>query len=172
MARTANGAHIAEVVALTAEVRALMVGSRQITLSVYRQLDTVASEHVEPFGRVRDGHDKECESDLRRGILDDTNRGHDTRFRKDEIAQVRHTEYGRVWWRCEETYSHVFVVGRDERNGALVRASTWRTEHRTFLSASEYTWPRQAMRVWHGSEHHGRWDEWRALPLIVLAGLR
>lgn len=51
----------ATVEVLTAEVRALMVGSRQVTLSVYRQLDQVdpfevpLTEGFEPFGRVRSG---------------------------------------------------------------------------------------------------------------------
>jgi hypothetical protein len=44
----------ARVELLTAEVRVLMVGSRQITLSVFRQLDRVDSALIEPFGRVRD----------------------------------------------------------------------------------------------------------------------
>ncbi len=39
---------------LTAEVRVLMVGRRQVTLSVYRQLDRVPFDKIEPFGRVRD----------------------------------------------------------------------------------------------------------------------
>jgi hypothetical protein len=47
----------ARVDVLTAEVRALMVGSRQVTLSVYRQLDATAAEDCEPFGRVRDTRD-------------------------------------------------------------------------------------------------------------------
>lgn len=44
----------ATVQALTAEVRVLMVGNRQITLSVARQLDTVKPYDylIEPFGRV------------------------------------------------------------------------------------------------------------------------
>ena len=42
----------ATVEVLTAEVRTLMVGARQITLSVYRQLDEVAMRDVEVFGRV------------------------------------------------------------------------------------------------------------------------
>ncbi|MCB8910211.1 hypothetical protein KUG88_08715 [Rhodococcus rhodochrous] len=42
---------------LTAEVRAVMIGKRQITLSVYRQLDTIPWEDIEPFGRVRDKQD-------------------------------------------------------------------------------------------------------------------
>ncbi|MFF0240579.1 hypothetical protein ACFYRW_10130 [Rhodococcus pyridinivorans] len=42
---------------LTAEVRALMIGKRQVTLSVYRQLDTIPWADIEPFGRVRDKQD-------------------------------------------------------------------------------------------------------------------
>lgn len=45
----------ATVEVLTAEVRVLMVGSRQVTLSVYRQLDCVPVGDIEPFGRVNDG---------------------------------------------------------------------------------------------------------------------
>jgi hypothetical protein len=39
---------------LTAQVRILQVGSRQVTLSVYRQLDQVPADEIEPFGRVHD----------------------------------------------------------------------------------------------------------------------
>ena len=42
----------ARVEVLTAEVRVLMVGSRQVTLSVYSQLDRVALHAMTPFGRV------------------------------------------------------------------------------------------------------------------------
>lgn len=45
--------HTATVQALTAEVRVLMVGSRQVTLSVFAQLDECPFEEVEAFGRVR-----------------------------------------------------------------------------------------------------------------------
>lgn len=38
---------------LTAEVRTLVVGSRQVTMSVYNQLDPVEYYSIEPFGRVR-----------------------------------------------------------------------------------------------------------------------
>jgi hypothetical protein len=40
---------------LTAEVRTLVVGSRQVTLSVYKQLDNVRHDALEPFGRVHSG---------------------------------------------------------------------------------------------------------------------
>lgn len=42
----------ATVATLTAEVRTLVVGSRQVTMSVYEQLDWVDPEYCEPFGRV------------------------------------------------------------------------------------------------------------------------
>lgn len=48
-----SGSKTATVETLTAEVRVLMVGSRQITLSVYAQLDSVDFDEIEPFGRVR-----------------------------------------------------------------------------------------------------------------------
>jgi len=37
---------------ITAEVRVLSVGSRQVTLSVYNQLDIVKPLEIDPFGRV------------------------------------------------------------------------------------------------------------------------
>jgi hypothetical protein len=46
------GAMGARVQVLTAEVRTLAVGSRQVTLSVYGQLDQAAPDDITPFGRV------------------------------------------------------------------------------------------------------------------------
>lgn len=48
-------AETATVEVLTAEVRVLMIGSRQVTLSVARQLDEVEPGDITPFGRVRTG---------------------------------------------------------------------------------------------------------------------
>ena len=42
----------ARVRTLTAEVRTLVVGSRQVTMSVYNQLDFVDYAQIKPFGRV------------------------------------------------------------------------------------------------------------------------
>jgi hypothetical protein len=50
---TPNGRATATVETLAAEVHVLKVGSRQITMSVYNQLDSVLSHEIEPFGRVR-----------------------------------------------------------------------------------------------------------------------
>ena len=49
MSSTSNSARVETV---TAEVRVLMVGSRQVTMSVYSQLDEVWPEAITPFGRV------------------------------------------------------------------------------------------------------------------------
>jgi hypothetical protein len=45
----------ATVEVLTASVRTLVVGSRQVTLAVFRQLDAVPRDSMSPFGRVRGG---------------------------------------------------------------------------------------------------------------------
>lgn len=45
-------AHAAHVQVLTAEVRTLVVGSRQVTMSVFEQLDSVQPSDIEPFGRI------------------------------------------------------------------------------------------------------------------------
>jgi len=50
---TMTGSKTATVETLTAEVRVLMVGSRQVTMSVYNQLDEVDYDDIHPFGRVR-----------------------------------------------------------------------------------------------------------------------
>jgi hypothetical protein len=54
MAANGRASQSATVEVLTAEVRTLHVGSRQVTLSVYRQLDWVPADEIEPWGRVQD----------------------------------------------------------------------------------------------------------------------
>ena|ERR1700733_5155631 len=48
-----NASKTVTVETLTAEVRVLMVGSRQITMSVYKQLDFAPANEIEPLGRIR-----------------------------------------------------------------------------------------------------------------------
>lgn len=50
-----RGADTATVETLTAQVQVLTFGNRQVTLSVYRQLDTVSIDLIEPWGRVNAG---------------------------------------------------------------------------------------------------------------------
>jgi len=47
-----NGTKKAEIITVTAEVRVVMVGSRQITMSVANQLDWIDWQDIDPMGRV------------------------------------------------------------------------------------------------------------------------
>lgn len=76
-----RGVATATVETLVAEVRVLIVGSRQVTLSVARQLDNVDLSQMDPMGRI--------------SIFPDTP-----------------SDGG-------------WVIGRDRRDGALVRAQFW-----------------------------------------------
>jgi len=60
----------ATVEVLTAEVRVLMVGSRQVTMSVYKQLDWVEPWELDPMGRVEPDSDGQVVSILGRDIVD------------------------------------------------------------------------------------------------------
>lgn len=120
---TDTSAYEARVQVLTAEVRTLVVGSRQVTMSVYSQLDEVTPDKIEPFGRVNP---------------------------KD----------GGVNW--------MYVVGRQVASGVLVRSSAWlklemledqRFKDKFFPDTTQ----QQLAKVV---------EQWTALPLIVLAGLR
>lgn len=50
---------------LTAEVRVLQVGNRQITQSVVKQLDVIRADRIEPFGRISTGAKVEEASGLK-----------------------------------------------------------------------------------------------------------
>jgi len=140
----------ATVTVLTAEVRALMVGARQVTLSVFRQLDEIPWDRIAPFGRVNPGYP-----------------GYSGERRQ-------------VW-----------TVGRMVDGAALVRSHMFEPVSPKLARANGFMdYPRDPgprLRA-HIASHHGLtvdeyyeleyakrrdyWAEWRALPLIVLAGLR
>jgi hypothetical protein len=104
----------ATVEVLTAEVRTLKIGSRQVTLNIYRQLDRVDPAQIEPFGRVNDPQD------------------------------VR--DWNKVHYSADPLWTPLlYVIGRDRRNGALVRSQ--------------------------GSKVSDELD-WQELPAIALAGMR
>ncbi|MET7399172.1 hypothetical protein ABZS66_37390 [Dactylosporangium sp. NPDC005572] len=131
----------ATVETLTAEVRVLMVGSRQITAGVYAQLDVVAPDLIEPLGRV-------SPRDARAG------------------------------W--------VHIVGRHTGDGTLVAAATPAVEEAirfkllgeiklALPGQYQYLEREQRMREWGPAETKrlaDLADQWSALPLIILAGLR
>ena len=132
----------ARVEVLTAEVRVLMVGSRQVTLSVYNQLDYVPPDGIEPFGRVSPK---------------------DARWRSVEV--VGRDETGvlvRSWvplepFDIDKPYGWITVSQQRDRDYGHCTGYT-----------QQYPWPygtpTEELRAYSA--------EWPRLPLIVLAGLR
>ena len=152
---TANNIHVAHVEVLRAEVRVLMVGSRQVTLSVARQLDEVDDyADINPFGRVRTG--------ARRP------------FAAVDFMEVIGAGWDNVLVRCTLPLLR-FRCGPDVLQGC----------HRVLTGGEEVIdalCPRHDPTPpvmwdhhnWLTNEYPGYevWAEWQELPLIVLAGLR
>lgn len=181
----------ATVEALTAEVRALMIGSRQVTLSVYRQLDTVPHEQCEPFGRVRDSKDepgciwvvgrdttgalirskrypaRDSKSITISPMEKWASRGvHDTLPRKLTDGYVR----------LDHVHAGVVAVDGDDQVCWMICDY----DYRGYYASWDYISPEaqlEAERLAGVELEQLRktrrlYSEWLALPLIVLAGLR
>jgi hypothetical protein len=120
----------ATVETLTASVRVLMVGSRQVTLSIYKQLDECDAGRLKPFGRVN-----------------------------------------------IDKFDSLDLVGVD-RNGNLVRSRVpdYKDAIEGFLQregwSPPYTDAYWERRAEIGTYYKDKYFEFKALPLIVLAGLR
>lgn len=134
----------ATVETLTAEVRVLKVGNRQITKSVYLQLDTaLPDEEFHAFGRVRSGNSP---------------RVPDRAYRHPTSARLRSIE----------------LVGLDTYTGALARSHGFYVDcDHPFTGAcgcdSRYL---ADASLDHWLLHDRRTLDLISLPLIVLAGLR
>lgn len=176
----------ATVVALTAEVRALMIGSRQVTLSVYRQLDTVDHTECEPFGRVRDA--KDCDY---RGVYvvgRHTQTGSLVRsYRKQtpykivinapDVMYDWITSGNRPFERTRN-YLEIPILSDGDITiwASLYKIKAGGVDHRGW----EYVDPRQESQAVELVRGHldealllkRQHEEWTQLPLIVLAGLR
>lgn len=133
----------ARVEVLTAEVRTLQVGNRQVTLSIFRQLDHVEPDEIEPFGRVRDGRSERDDIDVvgRRRATGELVRSTCRRLHRKEGSPTFEHYAGRF------RYGHE----RDGDGRSLQPYECWVRDH-------------------HVQEP--RWTEWNDLPLIILAGLR
>lgn len=137
----------ARVEVLTAEVRVLMVGSRQVTLSVFRQLDRVDHRDIEPWGRISD-----------KAEANDT---------VTVVGRSLRTEWHRV------NDGGALVRSSLSADRLRVEAHLWRTaalchdDDGTWLQAHQ-----REIRAVVAEEWARIADEWAALPLIVLAGLR
>jgi hypothetical protein len=138
----------ATVTSLAAEVHVLMVGSRQVTLSVAKQLDRVSLEDFgfTPFGRIRTG----VKVSRQRRWWSNSKTPRSRAWRDDD---------GKWWCDVMEDPDCEFV-GRRESDGALVIAEV-------------DDWAMWAETYGADDEDYQKWLGWsRDLPLIVLAGLR
>jgi len=132
---------------LTAQIRVLHVGSKPVTLSAARQLDSVNASDIKPFGRVRidpkpaDGLIEVIGSV--NGILARSSAS----FREVECPGYMTKTFSR-------SYGPPRIVCPRHRNSSPADAAG---QHHTW---TEYT-PSQEL-----------YETWLALPLIVLAGLR
>ncbi len=131
--------------ALTAEVRVLMVGSRQITLSVARQLDEVMPSMIKPFGRIR--------SNRNPGVNEIEVIG------PNDIGELVRASIGYTWMTCQDDDSPQGYSGYNKRRLNSCGSCA--------VGDEKHKWP----RYW-GNCDGDKYSEWSDLPLIVLAGLR
>lgn len=129
---------------LTAEVRVLMVGSRQITVSVARQLDQIEPGDIEPFGRVRTGARK---PDSAIDVVEVIGAARDGALARSAAAVMRYF--------CSGSYREGEWCGRSK-----VRR------------CAGYPDGNDCWRGHYWLDEPGEWQAWSELPLIVLAGLR
>lgn len=131
---------------LTAEVRVLQIGSKPVALSAARQLDSVDCAAIKPFGRVR--IDPKPAAGLIEviGSADGILARSSARARKMECPGYASSSISRGYG------PPVLACARHSGTGpeASTGSHGW----------TEYT-PSQKL-----------YEAWRALPLIVLAGLR
>jgi hypothetical protein len=139
---------------LTAEVRVLQVGSRQITLSVARQLDQVDPDDIEPFGRICTGRKPPYAAVEMIEVVGST-RGVLTRC---TVTRQRR--------RCDDSYRESTRVGSEV--GSFDAYISLCSDHPRCREDGPYR-----HRLYHyWIAEPDVWFEWSELPLIVLAGLR
>jgi hypothetical protein len=131
---------------LTAEIRVLQVGSKPVTLSAARQLDSVAATAIKPFGRVR------IDPKPATGLIEVIGSANGILARSS--ARARKVECpGYATSDLYRGYGPPLVICTRHRN-------TPPDEGAGHHDWTEYT-PSQKI-----------YEAWLALPLIVLAGLR
>jgi hypothetical protein len=141
-----SSANEPEVEVLTAKVRVLQVGSKPVTLSAARQLDSVDGAAIKPFGRVR------IDPKPADGLIEVI--GSVDGILSRSSARARKVECPGYMNPSSRGYGLPLVVCIRHR-GTPASAATGGHHNWT-----EYT-PSQEI-----------YEAWLALPLIVLAGLR
>lgn len=140
-----NSASEPAVEVLTAEIRVLQVGSKPVTLSAARQLDSVDATAIKPFGRVR------IDPKPATGLI-------------EVIGSVNG------------------ILARSSAHACKVECAGWANPSPRGYGLPLVTCARHRNTPPSAPAGHHNWTEyspsqkiyeaWRALPLIVLAGLR
>lgn len=167
--------HEAMVEVLTAEVRVLQVGRRQVTLSVVRQLDWADPADVEPFGRVRTGDNLPG----RPRVIDSMG---SSRVKQPGAVEVVGSAAGvlvrSVAWRagltctsggsaCPEARAISAELDRFKVRGQPPSPMTpgYQRALDRYMAHVGHDWTRY-------DPDQQTYEMWEALPLIVLAGLK
>lgn len=172
----------ATVETLTAQVRVLAMNTRQITLSIAKQLDIVPAEDIEPFGRIK--------ADWLGGaaLLKVIGRHRETGVlavskasRRDEVTVREMAEHSPHLFRFVEgdrwSYQRWSCGWNTTANGREIHAYRYQGEALESVTGTDSESPERmaeyetAMRnVVAARDAYA--DTWAALPLIVLAGSR
>jgi hypothetical protein len=165
----------ATVEVLTAEVRVLQVGRRQVTLSVIRQLDWADAAEVEPFGRVRTGDTPPG----RVRAISSGSRDVKSATSVEIIGSASGVLVRSVSWRtvltctsggataCPEIRAINAELDRHKVRGQPPPRMTpeYQRVFDKFAGHQVHDWVRY-------DPDQQTYEKWKALPLIVLAGLR
>lgn len=171
----------ASVEVLTAEVRTLVIGKRQVTRSVYRQLDWVEPDDMEPFGRVSVMADDESRridmvgrciktGALVRSSVDAARQGPIFVAGSDDLSWCE------VSARRNDRPRLVHILGHPVQVDAIDVRSNWNDDFTGWRFVSEDQRAHVVQQLQRQVEERRVAGEAHrhaaALPLIVLAGLR
>lgn len=181
----------ASVESLTAAVRVLMVGNRQVTLSVARQLDKVPWQDIQPFGRVRISKDDDgkwgtivgSNSDGDLVIADAPPEGVRIKYEQQKDYPTLCDRQSNVTFAHSLTESERYAVATFAGLSVVFainrRVSSRNDAHQcrhhdgacgNVLPPSVETWLRDETAK--AASEREWWEAHKSLPLIVLAGLR
>ena len=176
-----TGKSEATVTTLTAEVKTLMIGSRQVTLSIWHQLDRVHPDKITTFGRVSPPGNAEAVvwvvgSHRETGALVRSSYPLGRQGRLDYIA----SQPG--WQRTNTSDNHAVSPEIQEERTRIFDKYRGRyqikDEKEKDAAEQEYRKAADELRAKAAAQHFqleeelkAKAAEWQELPLIVLAGL-
>ena len=163
----------ATVETLTAEVRVLMVGTRQVTLSIFGQLDDVAIDKIEPFGRVSP---KDADPSYTYAVGRHTDTGELVRCQvltsRSIMEKILHEEKTAIENLRQNAETYHSLSGRKHAEGRVDGYSGSRMWEAKAQEAEGEADERQVKMEALAVQMEIDAVRWENLPLIVLAGLR